>query len=46
MYPNSFDFQEMVRQYYDEMLDRKDEDMKVDVPYIFTVPKGNNPAPV
>ncbi|CAI6083511.1 unnamed protein product, partial [Clonostachys chloroleuca] len=29
----------MVRQYYDEMLDRKDEDMKVDVPYIFTVPK-------
>ncbi|CAG9992221.1 unnamed protein product [Clonostachys byssicola] len=30
---------EMVRQYYDEMLDREDEGMKVDIPYIFTIRK-------
>ncbi|CAH0028270.1 unnamed protein product [Clonostachys rhizophaga] len=42
MYPNTFNFQEMVRQYYDEMLDREDEGMKADIPYILTIPKDLN----
>ncbi|VUC22352.1 unnamed protein product [Clonostachys rosea] len=33
---------EVVRQYYDEMLDQKDEGVKVDVPYIFTIARDLN----
>ncbi|KAF9876296.1 hypothetical protein CkaCkLH20_06239 [Colletotrichum karsti] len=40
MFPNTFMMQELVRGYYDETLDRADEGKRVDVPFIFTIPKG------
>ncbi|KAI1275388.1 hypothetical protein F5Y07DRAFT_400387 [Xylaria sp. FL0933] len=40
MYPNTFFMQELVRRYYDEVLDREEEGQEVDTPYIFSVPKG------
>ncbi|KJZ71927.1 hypothetical protein HIM_08683 [Hirsutella minnesotensis 3608] len=40
MFPNTFTQQEYVRRYFDEFLDREENSEIVDIPYIFTIPKG------
>ncbi|RSM15798.1 hypothetical protein CDV31_004740 [Fusarium ambrosium] len=40
MFPNTFMMQELVRGYFDEVLDREDEGSQVEKPFIFTIPKG------
>ncbi|KND87317.1 hypothetical protein TOPH_08074 [Tolypocladium ophioglossoides CBS 100239] len=40
MFPNTFMMQELVRRYYDEVLDREDEGEQVEWPFIYTIPKG------
>ncbi|KAI0856848.1 hypothetical protein F4860DRAFT_491446 [Xylaria cubensis] len=40
MFPNTFMMQEIIRLNYDEALEREDEGQQVNVPFIYTVPKG------
>ncbi|KAJ0160969.1 hypothetical protein CTA2_7000 [Colletotrichum tanaceti] len=40
MFPNTFWMQELVRRYYDEVLDQQDEGVEVETPCIFTIFKG------
>jgi hypothetical protein len=40
MYPNTFMMQELIRRNFDENAEREEEGKQVDVPYIFTIPKG------
>ncbi|KAK4068349.1 hypothetical protein Purlil1_13807 [Purpureocillium lilacinum] len=40
LYPNTFTQQEYIRRYFDEFLDRAENDEDVDTPHIFTIPKG------
>lgn len=40
MFPNTFMMQELVRGYFDEVLDREDEGIQVEKPFIYTVFKG------
>lgn len=42
MFPNTFMMQELVRRYFDESLDREEEGKQVEVPYIYTISKGNS----
>lgn len=42
MFPNTFMMQELVRGYFDEVLDREDEGSQVEKPFIYTVSKGMN----
>jgi hypothetical protein len=32
--------QELVRRYFDEVLDRQDEGEDVEIPFLYTIPKG------
>jgi hypothetical protein len=40
MYPNTFMMQELSRRYFDEVLDREDEGKQVELPSIYTFPRG------
>ncbi|PNY27842.1 Uncharacterized protein TCAP_02241 [Tolypocladium capitatum] len=40
MYPNTFLMQELVRGYFDDVLDREDEGKQVESPFICTISKG------
>jgi hypothetical protein len=40
MFPNTFMMQEFVRRYFDEVLDRQDEGEDVEIPLLYTIPKG------
>ncbi|KAH6640659.1 hypothetical protein F5144DRAFT_561218 [Chaetomium tenue] len=40
MFPNTFMMQELVRRYFDEVLDRQDEGEDIEAPSLYTVPKG------
>lgn len=42
MRPNTLMMQELARRYYDEFLDRQDITHDIDVPRIYTVPKGRS----
>ncbi|UNI13306.1 hypothetical protein JDV02_000063 [Purpureocillium takamizusanense] len=40
LFPNTFMMQELVRQYFDDVLDRQDEGKQIESPFICTIPKG------
>ncbi|KAM3551383.1 hypothetical protein ARSEF4850_007898 [Beauveria asiatica] len=40
MFPNTFTMQEFTRRYYDEFLDRKEDDENTEEPRIYTIPKA------
>jgi hypothetical protein len=40
MQPNTFSMQEIIRQNYDEAIEREEEEGSVETPFIFTIPKG------
>lgn len=40
MFPNTFMMQELVRRYFDEVLDRQDEGEDIEIPSLYTIPKG------
>ncbi|QPH03918.1 hypothetical protein C2857_000363 [Epichloe festucae Fl1] len=42
MRPNTFTMQELVRRYYDEFLDRQEIAHDIEIPRIYTVPKGRS----
>ncbi|KAH8709598.1 hypothetical protein HC256_009512 [Beauveria bassiana] len=42
LFPNTFSMQEFTRNHYDEFLDLKDAGETVDVPRIYTIPKGTS----
>lgn len=42
MYPNTFMMQELVRQDFDQILDREEGGQQVEMPYIYTVPRGKH----
>jgi len=42
MFPNTFTMQEYVRRYFDEFLDRIEGGEQVEIPRIYTIPKGTS----
>ncbi|KEZ39209.1 hypothetical protein SAPIO_CDS9873 [Scedosporium apiospermum] len=40
MQPNTFSMQEIIRQNYDEAIEREEEGGSAETPFVFTIPKG------
>ncbi|PNY23834.1 Uncharacterized protein TCAP_06226 [Tolypocladium capitatum] len=40
MFPNTFTQQEYIRRYFDDFIDREENGKAVDIPHMFTIPKG------
>jgi len=42
MFPNTFMMQELIRMYFDSMLDQEDEGHEVETPFIYTFAQGKS----
>ncbi|KAJ4311706.1 hypothetical protein N0V84_010303 [Fusarium piperis] len=40
MFPNTFMMQELIRRYFDDVLDREDEGHEVETPFVYTIAQG------